>query len=538
MIPGGAGSALEPAYPIRRVARPYVGSVPASSAPGMFSSYTGKSTFSSGIGEGEIAGGGGDARVDSAESSPTENEAFTKEDRMLLRLLYHQQQAIQVQLNTMTEWMQQVSYRIASLERLSRHARSAPAVGVTSSLTASGGGGASTLSVSAALPPSRSASAAEGLGSVEAQLQGAQLYSSSPALSVRDAPRPQPGSAPVSVYRGQGLHQHVATSAPPMSSVLESSCACTPPSEQTRHQTGGAGGGSTVLSTTRSFESAMAQPWDPHNTSLQSGSGEAAHSRTSSHTSALGRRANPLLSSSTIMSKLPTSTSRSNWGDLKQLSRLDASVPSGTAQTSFSSGLTSLDTQQPPSSQQQQQSRQPPVVSPPTAVAVPYASSSLYTSADAVVPPYRRMPPEPTTRQPLSRAAAATVMSTTTASRATPFSSNTAEALLTRPGREGTLPPAQNSSMTTSSNHDNGRGRADTETTAAGGSREVRVTHSGAVASHRDLSAATDPAGGTGQATRLHAEETRVPPASNDDSLSDGYGSYESRMYMKNLGLL
>ncbi|SYZ69864.1 hypothetical_protein [Leishmania braziliensis MHOM/BR/75/M2904] len=504
----------------------------------MFSSYTGKSTFSSGIGEGGIAGGGGDARVDSAESSPTENEAFTKEDRMLLRLLYHQQQAIQVQLNTMTEWMQQVSYRIASLERLFRHARSAPAVGVTSSLTASGGGGASTLSVSAALPPSRSASAAEGLGSVEAQLQGAQLYSSSPALSVRDAPRPQPGSAPVSVYRGQGLHQHVATSAPPMSSVLESSCACTPPSEQTRHQTGGAGGGSTVLSTTRSFESAMAQPWDPHNTSLQSGSGEAAHSRTSSHTSALGRRANPLLSSSTIMSKLPTSTSRSNWGDLKQLSRLDASVPSGTAQTSFSSGLTSLDTQQPPSSQQQQQSRQPPVVSPPTAVAVPYASSSLYTSADAVVPPYRRMPPEPTTRQPLSRAAAATVMSTTTASRATPFSSNTAEALLTRPGREGTLPPAQNSSMTTSSNHDNGRGRADTETTAAGGSREVRVTHSGAVASHRDLSTATDPAGGTDQATRLHAEETRVPPASNDDSLSDGYGSYESRMYMKNLGLL
>ncbi|AYU83391.1 hypothetical protein, conserved [Leishmania donovani] len=528
MIPGGAGSGLEPVHPRSGLAHPYMDSVPTSSVPGMFSSYTGRPTFSAGIGEGGIAGGGGGARAASAESSPSEGEAFTKEDRMLLRLLYHQQQAIQVQLNTMTEWMQQVNYRIASLERLSRHTRPVTAVGATSSLTAS-----------AAPPPSCSTSAAEGYGTVAGQLQGAPLYSSSPALSARDAPRPQTGSAPASVYGGQGLHQRATSSAPPLSSVLESSRACTPPSEQTRHQTGGAGGGSAVPSTTRSFESAMAQPWDPHNTSLQSASGAGVHSRTSSHTSALGRRANPLLSSSTTMSKLPTSTSRPNWGDPKQLSRLDASVPSGTAQTSLSSGLTSLDTQQPPpSQQQQQQSRQPPVVSPPTAAAVPYVSFPLYTSADTVVPPYRRIPPEPTTRQPHSRAAGAVTVSASTASRTPPVFSGTVDASLAASGREGTLPPAQSSSMVTSSNHSDARGRAATETTAVEGSREVRATHSVAVVSRGDLHAATDLAGGVGRAARRHDGGTRLPSASNDDSLSDGYGSYESRMYMKNLGLL
>ncbi|CAG9583561.1 hypothetical_protein_-_conserved [Leishmania major strain Friedlin] len=527
MIPGGAGSGLEPAHPRGGLAHPYMDSVPTSSVPGMFSSYTGRSTFSAGIGEGGIAGGRGGARAASAESSPSEGEAFTKEDRMLLRLLYHQQQAIQVQLNTMTEWMQQVNYRIASLERLSRHTRPVTAVGATSSLTAS-----------AAPLPSRSTSAAEGYGTLAGQIQGAPLYSSSPALSARDAPRPQTGSAPASVYSGQGLHQRATSSAPPLSSVQESSRACTPPSEQTRHQTGGAGGGSAVPSTTRSFESAMAQPWDPHNTSLQSASGAGVHSRTSSHTSALGRRANPLLSSSTTMNKLPTSTSRPNWGDPKQLSRLDASVPSGTAQTSLSSGLTSLDTQQPPPSQQQQQSRQPPVVSPPTAAAVPYASSPLYTSADAVVPPYRRMPPEPTTRRPHSRAAAAVTASPSTVSCAPPVFSGTVDASLAASGREGTLPPAKSSSMATSSNHGDARGRAATETTAVEGSREVRATYSAAAVSPENPRAATDPAGGAGRAARPHDGGTRLPSASNDDSLSDGYGSYESRMYMKNLGLL
>ncbi|TPP42393.1 hypothetical protein CGC20_29675 [Leishmania donovani] len=429
MIPGGAGSGLEPVHPRSGLAHPYMDSVPTSSA-------------------------------------------FTKEDRMLLRLLYHQQQAIQVQLNTMTEWMQQVNYRIASLERLSRHTRPVTAVGATSSLTAS-----------AAPPPSCSTSAAEGYGTVAGQLQGAPLYSSSPALSARDAPRPQTGSAPASVYGGQGLHQRATSSAPPLSSVLESSRACTPPSEQTRHQTGGAGGGSAVPSTTRSFESAMAQPWDPHNTSLQSASGAGVHSRTSSHTSALGRRANPLLSSSTTMSKLPTSTSRPNW-------------------------------------------------------AVPYVSFPLYTSADTVVPPYRRIPPEPTTRQPHSRAAGAVTVSASTASRTPPVFSGTVDASLAASGREGTLPPAQSSSMVTSSNHSDARGRAATETTAVEGSREVRATHSVAVVSRGDLHAATDLAGGVGRAARRHDGGTRLPSASNDDSLSDGYGSYESRMYMKNLGLL
>ncbi|GET93107.1 hypothetical protein, conserved [Leishmania tarentolae] len=525
MLPGGSSGGFEPAYPKSGLAHPYVDTVPTSSVLGMFSSYTGRPTFSAGIGEGGIDRGRGGAQATSTESSPSENEAFTKEDRMLLRLLYHQQQAIQVQLNTMTEWVQQVNYRIASLERLSRHTRPAAAVGTTSSLTAS-----------AAPPQSRSTSAAEGYSNLPGQLQGAQLYSFSPAVSARDAPRPQTGSAPASVYSGQGLHQRATSSAPPLSSVLESSRACTPPSEQTRPHTGGAGGGSAAPSTTRSLESAMAQPWDPHNTSLQSASGAVVHSRTSSHTSALGRRANPLLSSSTTMSKLPTSTSRANWGDPKQFSRLDASVPSGTAQTSFSSGLTSLDTQQPPPSQQHQ-SRQPPLVSPPTAAAIPHPSS-LYASADAVVPPYRRMPPETTTRQPHSRAAAAATTSTSTTGHAPLVSSGTLDASLAAPGREGTLPPAQSGSMATGSNHDDARGRAATETTALEESRGVRVTQSGAGVSHGDPLAANDPAGGSGRAARLHDGARRLPSASNDDSLSDGYGSYESRMYMKSLGLL
>ncbi|KAG5465342.1 hypothetical protein CUR178_00044 [Leishmania enriettii] len=537
MIPGGAGSGLEPAYPIRGLAHPYVDSVPTSSAPRMFSCYTGRSTYSAGVGEGGVSGGSGGARAASAESSPTDNEAFTKEDRMLLRLLYHQQQAIQVQLNTMTEWMQQVNYRIASLDRISRHTRPTTATEATSSLPASGGGFA-TLSGSAAPPLSHSTSAAEGHGSVATQLHGAQLYSSSPALSALDAPRPQTGSAPPSVYSGQGL-QRATSSGPPMSSVLESSRACTPPSEQMRHQTGGAGGGSAAQSTSRSLESAMAQPWDPHNTSLQSTSGAAVHSRTSSHTSALGRRANPLLSSSATISKLPTSTSRPSWVDPKQLSRLDASIPSRTAQTSFSSGLTSLETQQPPPSLHQlQQSRQAPVVRPPAAVAIPHASSSLYTSADAVVPPYRRVPPEPATRQPLSRAVAATAVSSTSASRAPLVSSNTADAPVAKSIREGTLPPAQSSSMAANSNHDDAQGRTGTRTTTVEAAQEVRTTRSGTGASHRERMAATDPAGGSERGARPHDGGAHLPPASNDDSLSDGYGSYESRMYMKNLGLL
>ncbi|KAG5463871.1 hypothetical protein LSCM1_00044 [Leishmania martiniquensis] len=535
MIPGGEGSGFEPGYPVRGLVHPYVDSVPASSAPGMYSSYTGRPTFSAAVGESGAAGGSGGARAASAESFPTENEAFTKEDRMLLRLLYHQQQAIQVQLNTMMEWMQQVNYRIASLERISRHARPTAAAGATFSLPASGGG-AATATGSAAPPLSHSASATEGYGSMATQLHGAPLYSSSPAISAPDAPRPQTGSGPPSVYSGQGF-QRAASSAPPMSSVFESSRACTPPSEQTRRQAGGAGGGSAAQSTSRSLESAMAQPWDPHNTSLQSTIGAAVHSRTSSHTSALGRRANPLLSSSTTISKLPTSSSRLNWVDPKQLSRPDASIPSGTAQTSFSSNLTSLETQQPPSSlQQPQQSRQAPVVSPPAAAAVPQASSSLYTPADAVVPPYRRMPPESSSRQPLSRTG--TGVSAAAASRAPPVSSSTAEAPVRRPAREGTLPPAQSSTMAANSNHDDAQGRAATRTTAVEDKQEVRATDSGAGATYRELSAAANPAGGPGGVARSREGEANLPPESNDDSLSDGYGSYESRMYMKSLGLL
>ncbi|KAK7196721.1 hypothetical protein NESM_000611900 [Novymonas esmeraldas] len=525
---GGGGGGAEPPYSSRGVAHPYMDSVLSRSRPSGLAAYPGRPVLASGV-EGGGSGGAAEVRAASADSLQAESESFTTEDRMLLRLLYHQQQAIQVQLNTMTEWMQQVNYRIASLERLGRTPRSAAATGAAAAA-------APTASPpTAAPPPSRSTSAAatEGHGA----MAGPPPHGSSPALSAREAPRPQAsGSAPASVYSGQSPHHATTPSVAALGSALEVSRACTPPSEQARHPSGGragggggggggGGAGSAVPSSIRSFESAMAQPWDPHSTSMQSGGGAGTHSRASSYTSALGRRANPLLTSSATLSKLPVSASRPSWGDPRQVSRLDASVPSGTAHTSFSSGFTSFDTLQP-------QSRQPPVVSPPTTATVPYSTSLSYTSADAIVPPYRRMAPDPSTRNALGRPS-------TTATRAPLATSGTSDAAPARSEREGTLPPANGGSVTATGDYGASAAAAAATTAATAATADVaRTLHGRTGASYRDPGAAADPSGAVGTTARSHDVVARSSPAANDDSLSDGYGSYESRMYMKNLGLL
>lgn len=499
MFPGSAGSGAEPLYPTHGFAHPYLDpSVVGGGGPAPFTAYASRAAPFSGE---------GDARAASTESSPTESDAFTKEDRVLLRLLYHQQQAIQVQLNTMTEWAQQVNYRLAALERQARHQ---PRLATsTSPATAS----------PAAPPPSRSTSTAEA------------------ALAGAAPPRPMAGSAPPSVYSSQGLAAPGASSVPAMSSVLENSRACTPPSEQSRPVPGGALGGSAVPSTSRSLESALAPPWDPHSASLQSASGAGQHSRTSSHASALGRRANPLLGSSSTMSKLPTApttgaaaaVARSSWGDPRPLSRPDG----GTTQTSFSSGFASFDTQQPPS--QAPQHRQPPIVSPPTAASGPYGASTAYTAADAFVPPYRRLPPEATARQPLSRTAAAPTTAASAATRAMPPpSAGAVDTAQSRRGREGTLPPASSTGAST------GTVPEGVPVMTGGEARESRPLQSAtAASSHRDpAAAATVAAADLHSASRESQEGQRRRTTPNDDSLSDGYGSYESRMYMKSIGLL
>ncbi|KPA79880.1 hypothetical protein ABB37_04952 [Leptomonas pyrrhocoris] len=505
---GGGGSGVERSRASRGAALPFLDSVPLPPPPGppVFTSYAGRQNVAGASVYGE---GNNDAADDRDTDDDGSGTRFREDDRMLLRLLYHQQQAIQVQLNTMTEWMQQVNYRIAAVERTMRTSRSTvnTAAGPRSS---------------SAQPPSPGTSATEG-------------YAPGPSPHLVSHPWPTLNSeqAPADVSRGhlsgQGStysgQSHFASSAPAVSSVLEGSRACTPPSEQTRHHIsggGGAAGGSGVPSTTRSSESALAAPWDPHNTSQQL-IGGAVHSRTSSHTSALGRRANPLLNSSGVKSRLqmPAAASRSSLADSRpQLSRLETSGLSATGGQASAVGVTGAVSEAAPAPAQP---RQPPVVSPPT-------TASL-TTADAV-PPYRRVSAESAaattmTRQPLSRLSAIP--------RHAPPTSTLADVADSRSGREGTLPPPPPSTAT-SSLQDNTQNRS-----AAVDQGAHEHTKEAASAPPAGLPAAhADPAGSRGSergAFRGRAG-TQGRVAADDDSLSDGYGSYESRMYMKSLGLL
>ncbi|KPI88198.1 hypothetical protein ABL78_2702 [Leptomonas seymouri] len=516
--PSDGGGGLERSHPSRRAAHPYLDSVSPPTGLPMSSSYSGRLNLESDNAADDRSNAAAADRDDNDDSS---GARFGEEDRMLLRLLYHQQQAIQVQLNTMTEWMQQVNYRIATVERLMRTSRS------TASTAAPSGGRAAAAGLRSysAQPPSLGSPAMDSY----APMSNLHLISQSRPISSSEqasaeAPRGHPPGQG-STHSGQS---HPASSVPAVSSVLESSRACTPPSEQTRHHIGGGGaaGSSAVPSTTRSYESALAAPWDPHNTSQQS-LGAAGHSRTSSHTSALGRRANPLLNSSGVRSKapLPAAVSRSSLADSRhQLSRLDISGMSGTGGQTSPTSIAGATSEAAPA--QPAPPRQPPVVSPP-------ATSSL-TAADAVaaVPPYRRVPAEPTiamalTRQPLSRVSAVT--------RHAPPTSTLADAADSRNGREATLPPPQRSAAT-SSLQDDTQNRS---TAAEQGARE-RTKEAASAASAGFPSAHVDPMdsrGGGNGPFRSGAESKRHVVA-DDDSLSDGYGSYESRMYMKNLGLL
>lgn len=518
---GGSGG-VDRSQPRRGPAHPYLDSVPPPStgAP-LFPSYAGRPGVdaensrngSTNLAEGR---GSGAAALRNDADDADDDTCFREEDRMLLRLLYHQQQALQVQLNTMTEWLQQVSYRMASIERQVRASRS------TASTAAPSGAGPRSYFTH---PLSRSTSAAEGHyappSSPYLASQPRSSTSAEYATASGEAPRMQHPSGPASAHSGRS---HPASSALAVSSVLEGSRACTPPSEQTRHNiSGNAGGGgsSAVPSTTRSFESAVAAPWDPHNASQQS-VGAAAHSRTSSHTSALGRQANPLLNSSGVRSKLPAPAANAR----QLLSRLDASGLSGTAATTTSSAsIAAASFDGAPA-----QIRQPPVVSPPT--------TATLTTADAVVPPYRRVPADYATatgptRQPLSRASAV--------ARHAPPASALAEVDKARSGREGTLPPPSHSAAT-SSVQDDSQGRPGVaERGATVGASDTASTlppppppPPAVVAVHADPTIEAD---GRDPALRSSRE---APPrmAADDDSLSDGYGSYESRMYMKSLGLL
>jgi hypothetical protein len=433
---------------------------------------------------------------------------------MLLRLLYHQQQAIQVQLNTMTEWMQQVNHRIATVERLMRTSRSLVNTAVPS------GAGFGPRSYSGQLP-SRSTSAAEGY----APMSHPHLNSHpGPIESLEQAsaegPHAHPSGRGSSAYSGQS---HPTSSGLAVSSVLEGSQACTPPSEQTRHHGGTAGGNggnagsSAVPSTNRSYESALAAPWDPHNASQQS-LNAAVHSRTSSsHTSALGRRANPLLNSSGAKSRLPASA---------------AAARSSLGGAGAASAATTAEAPQPSA-----QPRQPPVVSPPTTAPLNAVDPAAATSI--AVPPYRRVFTETTAaaaftmaRQPLSHV--------TAVARRAPPTSTLADVAETRSGREGTLPPPPHRTATS---HNSSFAPGDGQSSAAAANQDstdqAQDTISSASRSAALAAVHADPAtsGEGGGAARSRPEAPHHVVA-DDDDLSDGYGSYESRMYMKKLGLL
>lgn len=386
---------------------------------------------------------------------------------MLLRLVYHQQQAIQVQLNTMTEWMQQITYKLSHLERSSHNLPSAAVAREVSRPPSVVGERPTAPATSGAVQPPSPASRHEGL--VEA------------------------GS--LARAAGSGATSVVATTprdSQQLSALVEGSQACTPPSVSMRQSSV-----SNVGSAIRSYGSAAAAaaPWDPSSTSHLSTSTTQHHRKSfsvSSYGSQLGRRANPLLTSSAKGSKLPysASLSQSSIQESRGMSRVDPMASGG----NMDGGRAA--------SQEGSLHRQVPIVSPPASAGLNYGAGNSYRVEG--VPPYRRVPLD-------SRL------------------SSTQRAAVTGEGHSTDTATRQPTAPTATA----------TSATATGPSTAVDISakQEGGAKDHRY----------EGPSERLSWSRTHVSPSAtanrrtvmdDDDTLSDGYGSYESRMYMKNLGLL
>lgn len=404
---------------------------------------------------------------------------FTSDDRMLLRLVYHQQQALQVQLGTVTSWMQHLSGILGSIDRNSRappqprDSASAPAYGVTAP--------------SGPSFPFQSLSDSVGGGPARGDRRPAPSAATPPTASSSQPPQQHPSAE----------QRPVARSTASVSGIAGSSSACTPPAD------------SSSAAVNRSVESAAA-PWDP--TNRRPGQQHGASVRSfggSSHLAA--SQENPLLTSSLHGAGAGGgSFLNAPSGSNDSLSNADRSslLAGGYSASGNVSALLA-----------QAQPRSQPVIARPHSAAA--AGPPARALGERGIPAYRHIDRDRAGLGPVDPTATSALLNRSR-TRAAPLAAHEAG------GSRGPAPAARTGSAVSAA--------------PSVGADVAGPTPRGSPAPSAGGSARHAARRGSGR--RAHDGEdqdealARLDVELETGSLSDGYGSYESRQYMKTMGLL